>query len=145
MDPEHQLIVRRSPDVIHGLSPPQQWEVTRRHPYYLLFWKQASAANEGDSEADQLLRNAAPIILMAINVVGPPQPPSKSAEKLGITAQSGAYREGAISRVTVRSLVAMLASPVFPSETKRAIAELVLQSCDVDMRGPSKERLRLAA
>jgi hypothetical protein len=67
-------------------------------------------------------------------------PPSKSAEDLGITAQSGAYRHGAVSRVTVRSLVGMLASPLFPNETKRAIAELLLRSCDVDMRIPSAER-----
>jgi hypothetical protein len=139
MEPEHERIVRRPPDVINGLSPPQQWEVTRRHPYYLLFWQQASSANEADSEAGQLLRDAARLILTAINFVGPPQPPSKSAEDLGITAQSGAFRHGAVSRVTVRSLVGMLASPVFPNETKRAIAELLLRSCDVDLRIPSAE------
>jgi hypothetical protein len=139
MDPEHQRFVRRPSNVINGLSQPQQWEVTRRHPYYLLYWELASA----DSETDKALREAARVILMAINFVGEPQPPSKSAEDLGITEQSGAYREGAVSRVTVRSLVGILISPVFPSETKRAIADVLLRSCDVDMRIPSSERSAL--
>jgi hypothetical protein len=138
VDLEFQIIVRRPSEVINRLSPPQQWEVTRRHPYYLLFWEWASAVNEGESEADQLLRQAAHLILMAINFVGPPQPPSKSAADLGITAQSGAYREGAVSRVTLRSLVAILVSPLFPSETKRTIADLLSQSCDIDAGTPSE-------
>jgi len=139
MESHSQGIVSRPAEVIDALSRPQQWEATRRHPYYLSFWQSASIVDEPHSELERVLSDAARFMLMAIGYVGPPQPPAKSAEELGITAQTGPWKEGAISRVTVRSLVVTLAGRLLPAETKRKIAELLLKSCDVDMQTPSEE------
>jgi len=125
-----QILVRPSGQ-LDQFSPEDRWEVTRRHPYYQLLWETAGA-DPADDGAQQLMQKCARIILQSIGVASVyPRPSTPWAELNGDDIAS-AWGSGAISRVTVRSVVAMLAGGAITSEAKRLIADILLRSTELD-------------
>jgi hypothetical protein len=64
-------IVARPPSQLHDLPIRARWEVTRRNPYYLVFWAQARAfrLNQlSDDSVESYLQFAAHLIL---SMMGP--------------------------------------------------------------------------
>lgn len=65
-------LVRRPNDILLGLSLADQWEVTRRHPYYLLYWKYARRFSRFESQEglETAVDEIAALILNMIGVTG---------------------------------------------------------------------------
>ena len=123
------FIVGRPQGVLNELSPEHGWEVSRRHPYYIMFWKMASLTET--DEKSQYLRTAAQIILRVIGIANDPPPPSQTAEQVGFHNLPGAYKSGAIAPVQIGNLLRILMMNLAP-ETKRGFADFLRQSAAVD-------------
>lgn len=126
-------LLTRPVQSLHGLPPRERWEVTRRHPYYLVFWESARA--HYDRTAVEPLRvhlvRVATEILLSIGVTGPPPPPTASAEEIAVDQIAGAWRDGAIAPVTYRGLAGVLAN--LPRQSRMALgAKLVMSGKPVD-------------
>ena len=112
-------VVQRPEGQLHDLPLKFRWEVTRRHPYYLVFWENAQHYSQGRMGAcseEQLLRYAAFLILGAIGVTGQPISPATEFQELGAESLDPAFLSGAIQPMTLRALAAMLLSNLPPAE-----------------------------
>jgi hypothetical protein len=71
-DGELSWLLRRPMRSLHEIPPAYRWEVTRRHPHYLLFWQFAQRYHTGGitDPSDELLCGAAVEVLLAIGVSG---------------------------------------------------------------------------
>jgi hypothetical protein len=87
-----------------------RWEVTRRHPYYLLCWELAHRHHTQPSTdpRQRAGEEAAVAILLGIGVSGDPPPPGSSPESLGAGILSQAWESGAVAPITFRGLLGML-------------------------------------
>ena len=133
--PEHGIISRPI-DVLNSLPVDYQWECTRRHPYYLLFWEQAHKhwQNPAKEGAEKLLGEAAVLMLQLIGVGSDPPSPGTNFGALDVEPLSRAWQEGAISTVTFRGLVgAMLVE--LPPESRAAIGNLLVKSASGEEGG----------
>ena len=80
-DGEGQKVLLRPEREFLQLPVKFRWEATRRHPYYLRFWRIASRPDPlGPMEAQS--RDAARLLLQAVNVRGVPVDPALSFEEL---------------------------------------------------------------
>ncbi len=95
-DPPTSGIVPRPLPVLKELPIAYQWEFTRRHPYYLLFWEQAHRylQDPDDDTAEGMLGKAAVLLLTSIGVTGDPPPPGAGLEEVEASDLSRAGREG---------------------------------------------------
>ena len=101
-----------------------RWEATRRHPYYLRFWRTAAEEpDEGDTVA-RLRRDAAKIILKAVNVVGVPVDPATSFDDLNGHHVSPAFLGGALAPFTLRGALVVLATSLDPDALGQVAMEL---------------------
>ena len=136
-------IVCRPPNQLHDLPVQYRWEASRRHPYYLVFWSQALLYRQGelgDHPAQQLLRQAAMVMLGSIGVTGEPVNPGTSFEKLDACKPDPAFLSGAVQPMTLRLVATMLinALPAVPSERfgnilrVSAADEYAMEGDDVD-------------
>ncbi len=106
--PRHQL---------RALSVQTRWEVTRRHPSYLLYWRNINPSiidlNLSESEVSALAEMLSAFresCLSAIGVSGPlPDPKLNFAEIEGDLAKS-AWLSGAVHPITMRGLASLLVS-----------------------------------
>jgi hypothetical protein len=111
--------VARPPGQLHDYPVPVRWEVTRRHPYYLVFWKDALRYRRnrpGDHPAQVLLDHAAALILGSIGVTGEPVSPETRFEDLIGGDNDPAFLAGTVQPVTFRAVVAMLINGLSPAE-----------------------------
>ena len=143
--PDERGIVPRSPEVLQLLSPEYRWEFTRRHTYYLLFWK-AAAGSDNSAEADSgsveaMLKQAAQLMLANVNFVGQPISPGTSFAEIDEQELPHAWRSGAISPISIRNIFTGLTS-VLPGDTQQAFAELLLQDASIT-EGDSRARFEL--
>ena len=114
-----QFLVNRPQDQLHDLPLRFRWEATRRHPYYLVFWRDALRYRRGDIGDDpdqQLLRYAAMLYLGAIHVSGEPVSPDISFEELDGDDMDPAFLSGAVQPLSLRAVVAMLVNALPPAE-----------------------------
>ncbi len=110
-----------------------RWEVTRRNPYYYVWWKQARAEHRRqplDSEEDVTLRQAAIAILGMIGVIGEPPDPARSFAELGSDELNSAWLSGAVHPATMRGLAAILIAAL-PKSTLAQLGRIFLTAaCD---------------
>ena len=72
-------IVCRPPFQLRSLPIRYRWEVTRRHPYYQLWWEPARAQHRNlptEHPAEIYLRQGAVTILATIGISGEPPDPA---------------------------------------------------------------------
>ncbi len=125
-------IIRRPPNQLHDLPVRFRWEVSRRHPYYLVFWSNARLYrhSEPDTPAAQLqLRQAAMLMLGAIGVTGEPVDPAQSFEELDGGDLDPAFLSGTVQPMTLRSIAAMLIGAL-PQADRCALAGILSTSAD---------------
>jgi hypothetical protein len=110
-----------------------RWEVTRRHPYYLAWWRYARDHYRNEPVGDQaesLLRQAAVAILAAISVCDTPPNPNVAFEQLSAEDLNPAWLSGAVHPITMRGLAALLIAAL-PKDTVGYVgAKLIEAACD---------------
>jgi hypothetical protein len=116
-----------------------RWEVTRRHPYYLISWKLARDAHQEVStteELEKLMRQLALAHLSAIGVSGEPPDPATPFSELGAEKINLGWLSGAVHPITMRGLASLLMA-VLPQDLLFELSGLFLQaSCDATPDGP---------
>jgi len=132
-DPTTSGIVPRPLPVLKELPVEYQWEFTRRHPYYLLFWEQAHLhlQNPNDDTVEGMLGKAAVFMLNSIGVTGDPPPPGAGVEEIEASDLSRAWREGAIAQITFRGLAGLMLKEL-PPESRLTIGRLLVDSVSTD-------------
>jgi hypothetical protein len=138
--------VRRPPGQLHDYPVAVRWEVTRRHPYYLVFWSDALLYRQnilGDHPAQRLFRHAAALMLGAIGVTGEPVSPSTTAEELIGGNIDPAFLAGSVQSMTLRSVVAMLVNVLPPAE-RAVVGSLLLTAGDSEYAVPGDDDGRTA-
>ncbi len=110
------LLVPRPVSVLQGLPVADQWEITRRHPYYLLYWEYARRyqRQESRSELQAELDFASVIILYLIGVTRDYPSPSTEATEL-TQGMLPAWLNGAIAPLTYRAMAASLITELSPA------------------------------
>ena len=110
------LLVPRPLRVLQGLPVADQWEVTRRHPYYLLYWEcaQRYQRQKSRSELQAELDFASTMILYLIGVTRDYPPPSTEAAEL-TRGMLPAWLNGAIAPLTYRAMAASLITELSPA------------------------------
>ena len=110
--PEQQAgFIGRPSGQLHDYPVEVRWEVSRRHPYYLVFWNDALLyrQSEPDDQSPQaLIRHAATIILSAIGVTGEPVAPETDFANLFEGDSNPAFLTGTVQPMTFRAIVSML-------------------------------------
>jgi hypothetical protein len=128
-------VIARPPFQLRSLPIPMRWEVTRRNPYYYVWWKLAKAEHRGEviaSPEDALLRQAAIPILGMIGVSGEPPDPATLFSELGADDLERGWRSGAVHPVTMRGLAAILLAAL-PKETLAPLGRLFLSAACEDV------------
>ena len=118
-DSEQPTVLGRPQGQLHDLPPEFRWEATRRHPYYLVFWRNALLYRQGeigDAPEQQMLRYAAILMLGAIGVTGEPINPDTSIERLDDGSLDPAFLSGAVQPMTLRAVATMFISALPPAE-----------------------------
>jgi hypothetical protein len=104
---EYRLFLRPS-EVLHDLPTRFRWEFTRRHPYYLTYWKLATrpAANSANNSSPAHLK-VARFLLSHIGVFGEPVDPSTELSEMGALDDFG-FLSGAVQPISLRAMAATL-------------------------------------
>jgi hypothetical protein len=121
-------IVARPPGQLHDLPLEARWEVTRRNPYYLVFWEQARAfrrAQLGNNPVEFYLRYAANLILAEIGATGVPVSPATSAEELIDGDADLSFLTGTVQPVTFPGVAAMIINGL-PLAALEALGEILI-------------------
>ena len=133
-------LVPRPLSVLQGLPVADQWEVTRRHPYYLLYWEYAQRYQRQQSRCDleAELDLASVMILYLIGVTR--DYPSPSTEAADLTqGMLPAWLNGAIAPLTYRTMAASLITELSP-----ACREVVAALREVQSRDPNDSEAQLS-
>jgi hypothetical protein len=112
-------VIKRPQGQLHDYPVQVRWEVTRRHPYYLMFWSNAALYHQnllGDTPAQRVLRQVASLMLGAIGVIGEPVSPATNFEELCDGNPDPAFLTGSVQPMTFRAIVAMLINGLPPAE-----------------------------
>jgi hypothetical protein len=135
-------VVGRPSEALHDLPVKYRWEATRRHPYYLGFWKSALRFRCGElRDEEAMLGRVAVLLLQAIGVTGLPVDPSIEFEELDASAPDPAFLSGAITPVSLRATIAMLINAL-PPKAREAIGSLLRTagSDSYEIEGDDAER-----
>lgn len=143
-------IVARPPGQLHDLPIRARWEVTRRNPYYLVFWAQARAfrlSQLSDDSVESSLQFAAHLILAEIGATGEPVSPATTAEELIDGDADLSFLTGTVQPVTFRGVVAMLINGLPPADLE-AIGKIFIDAgkaeCPVPEDAPPTAHKTLA-
>jgi len=120
-------MLKRPARQLLGMPPNVRWEVTRRHPYYLLCWEKAVKYHCEPATSDaneQLLRYAAMAILNQIGVSGPPVDPSTSAIAALSPSCDFMGPNGSVQPMTFRTMVACLIQ-CLPTDERSCLASIL--------------------
>src|SRR5262245_42832024 len=124
------LLVHRPPFQLRSLTVPMRWEVSRRHPYYLLAWECARDHHRRvpcDDEVDSRLRELALVHLAAIGVSGEPPDPGSRFSEIESKQLQPAWLSGAVHPITLRGLTALLIAAL-PQDVLGELSDLFLQA-----------------
>jgi hypothetical protein len=109
----------RPPGQLLELPPKIRWEVTRRHPSYVLFWREAARfyRNESGSDPEQrILDRACYHLLSEIGVTSCPQDPETPIEQLDFDPRSPTLSLGTVQPITIHALVTALVRTLSDAE-----------------------------
>jgi hypothetical protein len=120
MEAGESWLLPRPAVLLQDLPVTYQWEVTRRHPYYLRFWNLAHCSYQQPSSdpGQSDLEKSAVLVLHALGVTGDPPPPGTSAASLSTGGLSPAWKGGAIAPLTFRGLVGLLGRTALRSHAR---------------------------
>jgi len=145
VDAEFVEVHQRPREQWRRLTPPIQWEVTRRHPLYIQHWNTALKFF-GDthelSDDDFFAAQTAHLQLKMICLPGRPQPPSVEFDSLDETPLPKSLRAGAVRPLTVREAAALLAGNVSKT-TLQYIGTLLYEASLEDKEGEPTARMRV--
>jgi DNA-binding CsgD family transcriptional regulator len=126
-------IIPRPPFQLRSLPIRYRWEVTRRHPYYQIWWKTARAHHRNEPvthPAESLLRQAAIAILPVIGVTGEPPDPANEFAQLEADKLAPAWLSGAVHPITLRGMAAAVMAGL-PKDTLAFLGMTFLEAaCD---------------
>jgi len=127
-------LIPRPRRLIEHLPLQYQWEFTRRHAYYVMFWN----VSEWDRFCAQLdlplaepLKDIARIILAQIGVGDSEIPPERSWDDIAPDDQWSAWTTGAVSRVSIRDLAAQCSGNL-SKDTLRSLSCLFWKAAELD-------------
>jgi len=129
-DAAKDFLVHRPLFQLRSLPVPMRWEVSRRHPYYLLAWERARDHHRRVACADEFdlcLRQMALAHLAAIGVSGEPVDPASSFSELESNQLQPAWLSGAVHPVSLRGLTALLITAL-PQDVLGELSDLFLQA-----------------
>lgn len=103
----------RPPFQLQSLPIEYRWEVTRRHPYYDIWWKNAARyyqyyREESDDDFNSLLDTFALVALQSIGVSAMPPDPATEFSDLDASSLNSAWLSGAVHPISIRGLASML-------------------------------------
>ncbi len=127
-DAANDLFVHRPLFQLRSLPIPMRWEVSRRHPYYLLAWERARDHHRRVACADEFdlrLRQLALAHLAAIGVSGEPPDPASSYSAIESNELQPAWLSGAVHPITMRGLAALLIAAL-PQDVLGELSDLFL-------------------
>lgn len=119
-----------------------RWEVTRRNPYYYVWWKLARAEHRGhpiEQPEDADLRQGAIAILWMIGVNGEPPDPATSFADLGEGDLANGWLSGAVHPVTMRGIAGILLAAL-PTDTLGHLGRIFLHAGNDDPDEESSKR-----
>jgi DNA-binding CsgD family transcriptional regulator len=126
----HFGLLGRFPGHLRALPLKYRWEITRRHPYYLMAWE-STCQTIMPGEADLLMQEAHRVILGAIGVSGPMVAPDTPFDAL--VSQNGesppAWLSHSVQPLTLRGLTGLLLAHL-SAHTRNQLAELFRSSVD---------------
>lgn len=128
-------------EVFNQLPVEYRWEFTRRHPYYLAFWRPVRESREqlSTDAAIRFAQQAASLILAAINVgpsVLPPDPQDEFAT-LGMNTIGDGWEGGAVAPAMFRTMACTLLLAL-PKAERAQLGRLLNESAEYDSRDATK-------
>jgi hypothetical protein len=120
--------IARPPFQLRSLPLKYRWEVSRRHPYYQIFWKTASQYHRREpvvSPDDELLRLGAITWLSAIGISADPPDPRTPFAALEADQLKPAWLSGAVHPITFRKMASLLLA-VLPKDTLGDLSNLLI-------------------
>ncbi len=141
-DTERRLVFRHS-QVLMRLPLQFRWEVTRRHPYFLHFWRAARTSALAVDPRVRRMNEAARMLLLAIGFTGEPIDPALDFENLDEQQLLGSWGDGAIAPLTIGSCVCLLT--LLPAPVRSAIGTFLVDTArgSDDVRDRFERRRRL--
>lgn len=112
---------------IQSLPVEFRWEMTRRHPAYVSFWKPAGeffASVLNATAQEEVVRPIAAAIVNAVGVSGAAPDPSLEFDELGGQGSSNSWRSGAISPLTLRGMISRLLVVLKPEEFRQIMQSI---------------------
>lgn len=129
----------RSPHVFHQLPLDYRWQFTRRHPYYLTFWRYARGDFVHEAPDDPILAEFAPQVLLLIGVTSEPFDPAKPHLD-DDTSRYSHWESGAVTKPTNLSLAYALVAGLSQSDLS-LLSHLLFQTAQI---GDADERFMFA-
>jgi hypothetical protein len=123
----------RPPMHLHDFPIEARWELTRRHPYYLIFWELASLYRQNklsDGPAQEGWGMLALNMLSSIGVHGVPISPESDFEKLIEGDHDPTFLTGSVQPISIRAIMVMLLSALPRPEQEILACLLTVASSD---------------
>ncbi|HEX4146458.1 MAG TPA: hypothetical protein VHY91_23350 [Pirellulales bacterium] len=136
-------IIARPTFQLRSLPVAMRWEVTRRNPYYFVWWTLARDEHRKrliTSPEAGLLRQAAIPILAMIGVSGEPPDPASTFAELGAEDLARGWLSGAVHPVSMRGLAAILLGAL-PKETLARLRSIFGMAADEDADNETPRKL----
>ena len=127
-------IIARPRFQLRSLPLRMRWEVTRRHPYYQIYWKLARDLHDDPTPAhpeDLLWRQAAALVLGQIGVSGKPPDPATDFKHLSEDELQSAWLSGAVQPITMRGIAGVLMAAL-PKSSLCALSALMFEASKPD-------------
>ena len=145
-EPSLPEIMKRPSGQLLAMPPVVRWEVTRRHPYYLLCWEKAWKYHCEPAASDpyeQLMRYAAMAMLNLIGISGSPVDPATPAQVALGPSCDFMGPSGSVQPMTFRTMARMLIQ-CLPRAERICLASIfqVSASSEYAQTGDDESQLR---
>ena len=115
---DEQWLLPKPQEKLHFLPPQWQWEVTRRHPYYLQFWKEASEYRQQLNPSAEVAEKGflAQTAISLIGLYSDYAPPTTPFEELELEKVSKVWHRGSIFRIPYVGMLHILLHELGPED-----------------------------
>jgi hypothetical protein len=115
-----------------------RWEVTRRHPTYVTYWKlhvqSLDLPQDVEEQLTKDLEQLSRVFLAAIGVSGPTIDPSIEFDQLDEGSMNAAWLSGAVHPITLRGLAGLLIA-FLPKDVVGDVGIALMEACREDKEG----------